>query len=1355
MTEKLLSPFNSIGVLVLAGFFLQAGYSQTLPEQLTAEAVMSFVEANNIETVEDLIESLPPLHKRHVSLVFDSQALNKELVSQAHPRAISWGADGRFILSWASHPDAPDNVEFLQPLADRWDAGVIDFSGDAPELSRPEVCSTCHGSMKRPIWGDYNEWRGTNDDREFSGSGRSQVLSALQASNNPRISALDFFGLGVVPRAVSSETGNRAGLSPLAGEFGSMLSLRQAEILFNRLKKRDDYAELAEQVVCGEVHRVTRLFPLEDHYLAAMHDEDQLVVVQEDSDDIGQIHDQKFFSSGNANVEASLRFLFLHDFWSRDRRVSDFYARLGNEHVSPRFPSYLSFLPETATAEQELRASYDQHFLLQGQASLNARIDKETRRSGSSSSSSFRIRKTAVFGEGHNNFMAPRVCSIVRQVPNQQLSRLRIGDGKAGEDAGEITLAVTLDPVRSEPVSVNWFTYPIQDWPWYSLRSAAADSDKDFVYGRGLLTFNAGETIKNVTVKITDDGVDEPDEHFNVHLEEASENALIADGLALVTIKGELPAIKAAGPRARFENVPLIHDGSTTFTVQLQFSEEVALSDTTFAGGLLTITGGTMGQASRVTAGSNMAWEIPVTPSGDVDVVIALPAPKDRACNEQLTVCTSDGRRLLQATTISVRAPTSPEITSALIFSVIEGETAVATLTAQGGYSAAADLAWSLSGGADQAKLSMTSAGVLSFAAAKDFENPDDADTDGSYKVTVQVSDGARMDTADITVALSNRNEAPTADAGVDRVYIEQDATVTLSGSGSDPDADDTLNYAWTQTGGPSVSLANPNAATASFDAPAGSRVAVILTFVLKVTDAAGLYHEDSVTITMAGSGPLPPLPPIAAGTGPVTAAPGQKEQVNDVTVTRAEPQIVWGERLPDRDIELPSGSNPSGLWSDGETLWVISDWRTGEVTTYSLADGSALGAGQVTLANGTSASHRFRLQGDGGSPAGLWSNGETLWVADVLMGKVFANRLSDGARQSAEDIPYAVLAAAGNTAPAGLWSDGTTLWVTDMMAGRAFAYRLSDKVREPEKEFVLWAPDGRTLQLPWGLWSDGETALVTLNQEGGVEGYALSGGEHNADHALGSVATGRNPMGLWSDHETLWVVNSQDRWIRTYAVPGLQPATPRDASSMADPFRVRVVTRVDRLPNGVDTGTPVFIADAALRGAIAGALGLDPEVPVGVNAMAGIRALDVRGAGIADLTGLEFAVNLEALDLGQNTVTDLWKLGLLPHLTVLNLDEAATDLSSLAGLVAMERLSLRQNGLTDISELAGLIKLRHLSLRGNLVSDVWPLAGLAQLEILDLRGNALRDVAPLSGLPKLRLLDLPDKSGQLSGESN
>ena len=52
----------------------------------------------------------------------------------------------------------------------------------------------------------------------------------------------------------------------------------------------------------------------------------------------------------------------------------------------------------------------------------------------------------------------------------------------------------------------------------------------------------------------------------------------------------------------------------------------------------------------------------------------------------------------------------------------------MATLTATDQDRAAADLAWSKAGGADAGQFTLSTAGDLAFAAAPDYENPDDAD---------------------------------------------------------------------------------------------------------------------------------------------------------------------------------------------------------------------------------------------------------------------------------------------------------------------------------------------------------------------------------------------------------------------------------------------------------------------------------------------------------------------------------------------------------------------------------------------------------------------------------------------------
>ena len=106
----------------------------------------------------------------------------------------------------------------------------------------------------------------------------------------------------------------------------------------------------------------------------------------------------------------------------------------------------------------------------------------------------------------------------------------------------------------------------------------------------------------------------------------------------------------------------------------------------------------------------------------------------------------------------------APVVGTASPIVVAENATAVATLSATDADTAAADLSWSIpegeAGGADAAQFALTADGVLSFTAGKDFEAPDDADTDGEYEVTVRVTDGANPVDAALVVRLEDADDA-------------------------------------------------------------------------------------------------------------------------------------------------------------------------------------------------------------------------------------------------------------------------------------------------------------------------------------------------------------------------------------------------------------------------------------------------------------------------------------------------------------------------------------------------------------------------------------------------------------------
>ena len=203
------------------------------------------------------------------------------------------------------------------------------------------------------------------------------------------------------------------------------------------------------------------------------------------------------------------------------------------------------------------------------------------------------------------------------------------------------------------------------------------------------------------------------------------------------------------------------------------------------------------------------------------------------------------------------------------------------------------------------------------------------------------------------------------------------------------------------------------------------------------------------------------------------------------------------------------------------------------------------------------------------------------------------------------------------------------------------------------------------------------------------------------------------------------------------------------------------VMPEPDRLP-----GAAVHIPDSNLRAAIAETLGKNPNAPITVEEMERLGRLDARNRGIRDLTGLQFAINLDdlildtnqisdlspiaglielnGLDLNGNSISDLSPVKGLKNLTRLAFHETlVSDLSPLAGLINLEGLYFDADNVSDLSALTGLVNLDHLHFDSKKVSDLSPLAGLINLRIFHTWGNPVSDLSPLAGLTKLEQVDI------------
>ena len=99
------------------------------------------------------------------------------------------------------------------------------------------------------------------------------------------------------------------------------------------------------------------------------------------------------------------------------------------------------------------------------------------------------------------------------------------------------------------------------------------------------------------------------------------------------------------------------------------------------------------------------------------------------------------------------RAPTFTSATAVTVAENVSGPVYTATATDPDGD----PLAFAIAGGADAARFTLSSGGVIAFAAPPDFEAPADADRDNVYRLQLSVSDGrGGSATLDLAVTVTN-----------------------------------------------------------------------------------------------------------------------------------------------------------------------------------------------------------------------------------------------------------------------------------------------------------------------------------------------------------------------------------------------------------------------------------------------------------------------------------------------------------------------------------------------------------------------------------------------------------------------
>ena len=251
-------------------------------------------------------------------------------------------------------------------------------------------------------------------------------------------------------------------------------------------------------------------------------------------------------------------------------------------------------------------------------------------------------------GEGNAHQTLSVSFTIAAAAP-AQASQLSAADAAASEeDDPTIDFVVTLSPASDETVTVDYAT---------SDGTAAAGSD--YTARSGTLTFSAGDTTRTVSVPIIDDAAVDDNETLTFTLSNPL-GAEISGATATGAIgdRDEAAAEPTAEPlTAAFKNAPANHDGSAPFTLEVEFSEDVAISYVNMRDDSFTVTGGDVNEARRVNGRSDL-WLITVEPDGGGDVGINLPA--NRACSATGAICTrgDNPRQLTNSPSETVPGPT-------------------------------------------------------------------------------------------------------------------------------------------------------------------------------------------------------------------------------------------------------------------------------------------------------------------------------------------------------------------------------------------------------------------------------------------------------------------------------------------------------------------------------------------------------------------------------------------------------------------------------------------------------------------------------------------------------------------------
>ena len=243
-----------------------------------------------------------------------------------------------------------------------------------------------------------------------------------------------------------------------------------------------------------------------------------------------------------------------------------------------------------------------------------------------------------------------------------------------------------------------------------------------------------------------------------------------------------------------------------------------------------------------------------------------------------VVAATAGTRTAFQTVTVTVTNvnDNAPVLAGTAVHSVVEGQTAVATVIAIDGDGDT--ITYTLTGGADRSSFTIDAAsGVLAFNTAPDFENPGSAGGNNVYVVVVTATSGTRTAFQTVTVTVTNVDDnAPVFAASTATYSVAEGQTVVATVIATDGDGD-TITYTLTGADQDDFEIDAASGVLAFNTAPdfenptdaGGNNVYVVVVAATAGTRTA--FQTVTVTVTNVNDNA-----PVLAGTAAHNVAEGQ-----------------------------------------------------------------------------------------------------------------------------------------------------------------------------------------------------------------------------------------------------------------------------------------------------------------------------------------------------------------------------------------------------------------------------------------------------------------------------------------------